>query len=125
MRRHGSHPSFENKPLVSRRALRFAALIGAAAAAFSVVSLSFASFNYTTAGVSMAVTSKKIFPGVRSTSAWNLKDASAGAGEVDASDAFLASGDSQIMTPGFWSASFSSPRYVQFHVTSSRPRRLA
>src|SRR5262249_31268624 len=131
MRRHGSHPSFGNKPLVSRRALRFAALIGAAAAAFSVASLSFASFSSTTTGVSMAVTSKKIFPGVRSTSAWNLKDASAGAGEVDASDLFLASGDSRILTTGNWSSAFSAtgnwpwsssrPRYVEFDFNSSRP----
>jgi hypothetical protein len=98
-----------------------AALIGAAAAAFSVVSLSFASFNSTTAGVSMAVTSKSIFPGVRSTSAWNFKDASAGAGEVDASDVFLTSGDSRILTTGNWSSAFSSTRYVEFDFNSSRP----
>lgn len=121
MRRPVSHLLSEDKPLVSRRALRWAALIGAAAAAFSVVSLSFASFNSTTTGISMAVTSKKIFPGVRSTSAWNLKDASAGAGEVDASDVYLASGDSQVMTTGFWSSSFSATRYVEFDFNSSRP----
>lgn len=121
MRRHGSHPSSEDRPLVSRRALRLAALIGAAAAAFSIVSLAVASFGSTTTAVSMNVTSKKIFAGVRSTSAWNLKDASAGAGEVDASDVFRASGDSLIKTTGNWSSAFASTRYVEFDFNSSRP----
>jgi hypothetical protein len=121
MRRHGSHPSSEDKPLVSRRALRLAALIGAAAAAFSVVSLAVASFGSTTTAVSMNVTSEKIFAGVRSTSAWNLKDASAGTGEVDASDVFRASGDSLIKTTGNWSSAFASTRYVEFDFNSSRP----
>ena len=119
MRRHGSHPSSEDRPLVSRRALRLAALIGAAAAAFSVVSLAVASFGSTTTGVSMNVTSKKIFSGVRSTSAWNLRDASAGAGEVDASDLFRASGDTLIKTTGNWSSAFASTRYVEFDFNSS------
>jgi hypothetical protein len=121
MRSHGSHPSSEDKPLVSRRALRLAALIGAAAAAFSVVSFAVASFGSTTTALSMSVTSKKIFPGVRSTSAWNLRDASADAGEVDASDVFRASGDSLIKTTGNWSSAFASTRYVEFDFNSSRP----
>jgi hypothetical protein len=118
--RRASSPVSEPRPLVSRRALRWAALIGASTAAFSVVSLAVASFSSTTAAVSMNVTSKKVFPGVRSTSAWNVKDASAGAGEVDASDVFLTSGDSKIKTTGSWSSAFSSTRYVEFDFNSSK-----
>jgi hypothetical protein len=119
MRGRKSHHSPE--PLVTRRAARRAALVGAAAAAFCTVSIAVAGFGSSATGGPMTVTSKKIFPGVRSTSAWNLKDASAGAGEVDASDVFLTSGDSRILTTGNWSSAFSATRYVEFDFNSSRP----
>ena len=106
-------------PTVTRRAVRRAALVGAAAAAFCTVSIAVAGFGSSATGSPMAVTSKKIFPGVRSTSAWNLKDASAGAGEVDASDVFRASGDSLVKTTGNWSSAFASTRYVEFDFNGS------
>jgi hypothetical protein len=107
--------------LSTGRGARRAALVGAAAAAFCTVSIAVAGFGSSSTGGPMTVSSKKIFPGVRSTSAWNLKDASAGASEVDASDVFLASGDSLTTTTGFWSSSFAATRYVEFDLNSSRP----
>jgi len=119
MRGRESHRSPDR--LVTRRAARRAALVGAAAAAFCTVSIAVAGFGSSGTGGPMTVTSKKIFAGVRSTSAWNLKDASAGAGEVDSSDVFLASGDSRIKTTGNWSSAFSATRYVEFDFNGSRP----
>ena len=113
-----SHPSAE--PLVSRRALRWTALAGAAAAAFSVVSLSVAGFNSSTTAVSMTVSSKRIFPGVRSTSAWSLKDASGGAGEVDASD-LSGFDDARPAVTGNWASAFSATRFYQLDFNSPRP----
>ena len=119
MRRHRSHRSPDR--LVSRRALRWAALAGAAAAAFAATSLAFGSLSGSATGGPMSVTTKRIFPGVRSTSAWNLKDASGGAGEVDASDLFLAAGDSRTKTTGNWASTFASNRWLEFDFNASRP----
>jgi hypothetical protein len=119
MRRHRSHRSPDR--LVSRPALRWAALAGAAAAAFTATSLAFGSFSGSATGGPMSVTTKRIFPGVRSTSAWNLKDASAGSGEVENSDLFLAAGDTRIKTTGNWTTAFASNRWLEFDFNASRP----
>src|SRR5512133_1654047 len=117
MRGPESHRSPDG--LITRRAARWAALVGAAAAAFCTVSIAVAGFGSSATGGPMTVTSKKIFPGVRPTSAWNLKDASAGAGEVDVSDVFRASGDGLIKTTGNWSSAFASTRYIEFDFNNS------
>jgi len=119
MRRHRSHRSPDR--IVSRRALRWAALAGAAAAAFAASSLAFGGLSGSATGGPMSVTTKRVFPGVRSTSAWNLKDASAGSGEVDNSDLFLTAGDSRIKTTGNWGSAFASNRWLEFDFNSSRP----
>ena len=116
MRRHRSHRSPDR--IVSRRALRWAALAGAAAAAFAASSLAFGGLSGSATGGPMSVTTKRVFPGVRSTSAWNLKDASAGSGEVDNSDLFLTAGDSRIKTTGNWGSAFASNRWLEFDFNS-------
>ena len=72
--------------LVSRRALRWAVLGGVAAASFTTVSLAVAGFSSAASGGPGTYASKQIFPGIRSSSAWTLRDASGGGAEANADD---------------------------------------
>ena len=58
--------------LVSRRALRWAMLAGVVAASFTAASLAFAGFNSPASGGPGTYASKRIFPGIRSSSAWTF-----------------------------------------------------
>jgi hypothetical protein len=104
----------------SRGSVRWGALIGAAAAAFLVATTAVAGFNAITSGGPMTVSSKRIFPGVRSTSAWTLRDASGGAAEANADDA-LSYADATVKATSNWSSSFASNRYLEFDFNSAWP----
>jgi hypothetical protein len=104
----------------SRGSVRWGALIGAAAAAFLVATTAVAGFNAITSGGPMTVSSKRIFPGVRSTSAWTLRDASGGGVEANADDA-LSYADGTVKTTSNWSSSFASNRYLEFDFNRARP----
>lgn len=103
-----------------RGSVRWGALIGAAAAAFLVATAAVAGFNAITSGGPMTVSSKRIFPGVRSTSAWTLRDASGGGVETNADDA-LSYADGTVKTTSNWSSSFASNRYLEFDFNGARP----
>jgi hypothetical protein len=68
----------------------------------------------------MTVSSKRIFPAARSTSAWTLRDASGGVPETTADDA-LSYADGTVVSTGSWSTSFAATRYLEFDFNGSRP----
>ena len=103
--------------LVSRRALRWAVLAGVVAASFTAASLAFAGFNSPASGGPGTYASKRIFPGIRSTSAWTLRDASGGAAETNSDDT-LSYTDALLKTTGNWATTFSATRYVEFDFNS-------
>jgi hypothetical protein len=103
-----------------RRAVGRGALIGAAAAALLCASGASATFRSSASGGAMTVSSKRIFPGTRSTAAWTLRDASAGLTETNADDA-LSYADGTVVSTGNWSGSFASNRYLEFDFNGSRP----
>jgi hypothetical protein len=115
MRRRRPFPS-SDRP--SRRAHRVAVLGGTAAAAFAVSSLAFAAFNAATTGGPMAVSTKRIFPGPRTASAWDLRDASSGS-ETNKSDP-LSYADPTVQTTSTAIASGTN-RYLEYTFSSARP----
>jgi hypothetical protein len=104
----------------SRGSVRWGALIGSAAAAFLVAAAAVAGFNSSTTGGAMTVSSKKIFPGTRSTSAWTLRDASGGGAETNADDA-LSYADATVKTTSNWSSAFAANRYLEFDFNGAQP----
>src|SRR5207302_8390386 len=117
MRRHGSHR-------LSRRrarsgAVRAAALSGAAAAALAGASLALANFNSAASGGPMTVSSKRVFPGTRSTFPGDLRDASSGSA-VNKSDP-LDYDDATPALTGAWAAAYSATRFYQLDFSSPRP----
>src|SRR5437763_14400005 len=106
--------------LVSRRALRWAVLVGVAAASFTTVSLAVAGGSSPVSGGPGTYASKRIFPGIRSSSAWTLRDASGGGAETNADDT-LSYTDALLKTTGNWTTTFSSTRYVEFDFNAARP----
>jgi hypothetical protein len=106
--------------LVSRRALRWAVLGGVVAASFTTVSLALAGFNSAPSGGPGTYSSKRIFPGIRSSAPWTVRDASGGAAETNSDDA-LSYADAALVTTGKWATTFASNRFVQFDFNSPRP----
>ena len=102
----------------SRRGVRAAVLAGTAVAACIGASLAFAGFNSAVTGGPMSVTSKRIFPGPRVASAWDLRDASSGA-EANSSDP-LSYADGLVQTPSTAIASGTN-RYLEYTFSSARP----
>ena len=120
MSRHGSPDWTEGPP---RPALRIATLAGAALAAFATVSLALASFSTTTSGGPMQFTTKRIFPGPRTTSPHDLRDASSGS-EANASDPSSYAGDNLTYTSAGNMASGSN-KYLEYTFESARPGGLS
>jgi hypothetical protein len=109
------------------RSLRWGVVLGTAAAMFVTASVAFAAFNKTvTGGGVSAYSTKRIFSGVRSTSAWTIRDASGGAAEATNDDALSYSGDSRTTTTvSAWATTFSATRYLEFDFNSAVPDGLA
>jgi hypothetical protein len=105
--------------LVSRRALRWAAIVGVTAASFTTASLALAGFNSVTSGGPGTYTSKRIFPGIRTSAAWTLRDASGGVSETTADDS-LSYADAVLKNTSNWASAFASNRYVEFDFNSPR-----
>jgi hypothetical protein len=116
MRRHRSLRLAERRS--PRRAGRIAALVGSMLAAFIVASLAFAGFDSVVTGGPMSVTTKRIFPGPRIASAWDLRDAS-GAAETDKSDP-LSYADA-ITLPTSTAIASGTNRYLEYTFSSARP----
>lgn len=106
--------------LVSRRALRWAVLGGVVAASFTTVSLALAGFSSAPSGGPGTYSSKRIFPGIRSSAAWTLRDASGGVVETNSDDA-LSYADTVLLATSKWATTFASNRFVQFDFNSPRP----
>jgi hypothetical protein len=100
------------------RAQRLGVLAGTAAAACIVASLAFAAFGSGVTGGPMTVSSKRIFPGPRSASAWDLRDASSGS-ETNNSDP-LSYADGRIQTPSTAIASGTN-KYLEYTFSGARP----
>jgi hypothetical protein len=113
-------------PPETRRAapVRWGAAVGAAAAVFAVTSVAFAAFTSSVTGGGTNVTTKRIFPGVRSAWPWNIRDASGGGAETNSSDA-LSFADSVAKTTGNWTSAFSATRFDDFDFSAGRPAGLA
>jgi hypothetical protein len=104
----------------SATAFRNAAILGATAAIAFAATNAFASFARNVIGGPGTYSSKRIFPGVRSTSAWTVGDASGGAAETNAGDA-LAYADAVVKSTKSFASSFASNRYVEFDFNGPRP----
>jgi hypothetical protein len=114
----GRPPSRLPERRLSRRAARVAAFVGTAAAACVVSSLAFAGFGSAVAGGPMSVPTKRIFPGPRTASAWDLRDASSGS-ETNKSDP-LSYADGLVKVTSTAIASGTN-KYLEYTFSSARP----
>jgi hypothetical protein len=112
--------SAESKPL--RRPLRWGAVVGSAIAAFVVVSGALAGFSSLSTGGPQTVATKRIFPGPRSLTAQDFRDASSGA-ESNRSDAYSYA-DGTVATTSTAIASGTNT-YVELTMSSARPGGLS
>jgi len=96
---------------------RVAAFVGALLAAFFSTSLAFAGFGSSATGGPMSVTTKRIFPGPRIASAWDLRDASSGA-ESNKSDPFSYS--DAVVSPTSTAIAGGTNLYREFTFSSAR-----
>lgn len=102
-----------------RRSLRRAVVVGAALAAFATTSVALAAFTSTDSS-GAAYATKRIFAGVRSSWAWDVRDASAGAGETNSSDT-LSYVDARTVTTKSWSSAFAPTRFDDFDFGAGLP----
>ena len=108
------------------RSLRWAAIVGAAAAAFVTTSVAVAAFTSSvTGGGSGAYTTKRIFPAVRSMSAWTIRDASGGGAEATKDDALSYADGTTTTTGSAWATTFSATRYLELDFNSALPGGLS
>src|SRR5947207_124238 len=96
------------------------AALGATAAAFVSTSVALAAFTSTVTGGGMALSTKRICPGVRSAWPWDVRDASGGGAETNNSDA-LSFADTVTSTTKNWSSSFSATRFDDLDFSSGKP----
>jgi hypothetical protein len=122
MRRRRSHRSADRH---ISRGVYAAAVVGSALAAFVVTSMAIAAFNSAVLGGPLSTTTKRIFPGARTTSAWDLWDTSGGGGGSNQSSAIAFAGDSLTATTNNFSSSWSTSRYVDFVLPSPLPGGLS
>jgi hypothetical protein len=102
-----------------RRSIRRAAVAGAAVAAFITTSAALAAFT-STSSVGATYATKRIFAGVRSSWAWDIRDASAGGAETNSSDT-LSYVDARTVTTKSWSSAFASTRFDDFDFSAGLP----
>lgn len=69
-------------------------------------------------------TAGSIFPAVRSSAAWNVRDSSSGT-EVDKSNPFSYAGDSLVTASGSFAVAFVATRYLQWDYNDSLPAGIA
>lgn len=103
-----------------RRTLAGLALVAATAAAGHAVGSTRAAFSSSTQNPS-TMQAKQVFPGTRSWSAWDLRDASSGA-EANVSDAEAFTGRTQNTKN--WTATWSPARYLQYDLNDPLPAGL-
>jgi hypothetical protein len=103
---------------LSRCAAPVAAFVGTAAAACIVASIAFGAFGSAVTAGPMTVSTKRIFPGARTASAWDLRDASSGS-ETNKSDP-LSYADAIVQTTSTAIASGTN-RYLEYTFSSAQP----
>jgi hypothetical protein len=96
-----------------KRALAAAAIVLGAGLCAGVA---YAAFYSTASNPTSSFGTKRIFPGTRSTSAWDIRDASGGS-ETTASDS-LSYADGVITTTANFASTFASNRYIEFDFNS-------
>ncbi|HSB40066.1 MAG TPA: hypothetical protein VLD13_13340, partial [Gaiellaceae bacterium] len=101
-----------------RGPVRWGAVVGAAAAMFVTTSAALAGFSSLASGGGGGLSTKRIFPGVRSAWAWDVRDASGGGAETNSSDA-LSYADGVTLTTKNWSTAFSATRFDDFDFNAS------
>ena len=67
----------------------------------------------------------RIFPGVRTTTAFVVGDMSGGGASVDRTSPFALASDGRTATTGAWATAFASDRYLQFDLNAPLPVSLA
>jgi hypothetical protein len=101
------------------RPVRWGVVAGATVAMFVTTSAALAGFSSLASGGG-GVSTKRIFPGVRSAWAWDVRDASGGGAETNSSDA-LSYADGVTLTTKSWSSAFSATRFDDFDFNTSLP----
>lgn len=102
-----------------RHGVRSAALVGVALAAFVTTSAALAAFTSRSTGSASYVT-KRVFPGVRSAWAWDVRDASGGGAETNSSDV-LSYADGRTATTKSWSSAFGATHFDDFDFQAGSP----
>jgi hypothetical protein len=105
----------------SRRLRLALAVVAAAAIGATVVGISSATFTSTTSNPTSSFGAKRIFPRIRSTSAWTIRDASGGGAETNSDDALSYATDLRTTTTGNWANAFNTSRYLEFDFSGSTP----
>jgi hypothetical protein len=106
-----------------RRPVRWGVAVGAAVAMFVTTSAALAAFS-SLASNGATLSTKRIFPGVRSAWPSDVRDASGGGAETNSSDA-LSYADGRTLTTKNWSTAFSATRFDDFDFAGGRPAAVA
>lgn len=109
-----------------RRILYRTTVITAAAAAIAAIatSLAWAAFN-SSGSASMSVATKRIFPTTATVAAYDVGDASAGAGEVASPEPAAFTDATTYSSTGSFATSFATTRYLDFTMSSPLAAGLA
>jgi hypothetical protein len=100
--------------------IRWGVTIGAAAAMLVTTSGALAGFSSLASGGGGNLSTKRIFPGVRSAWPSDMHDASGGGAETNSSDV-LSYAEGLIVTTKSWSSAFSTTRFDDFDFSGGRP----
>jgi hypothetical protein len=103
---------------------RVLVVVAALAALGACAGVAYASFYSTASNPTSSFSTKRIFPGVRSTSAWDVKDASGGGAEVNDAEP-LSYADAVATSTSNWATAFASNRWVEFDFNGARPAGLS
>jgi hypothetical protein len=103
-----------------RRPVRWGVAVGAALAMLVTTSAALAAFTSLATGGGGALTTKRIFQGVRSAWPSDVRDASGGGAETNSSDT-LAYADGVTVTTKSWSSAFGATRFDDFDFSGGQP----
>lgn len=107
-----------------RRPVRWGVAVGAALAMFVTTSAALAAFTSLTTGGGAALTTKRIFPGVRSAWPSDVRDASGGSAETNSSDV-LSYADGLTVSTKSWTSAFGATRFDDFDFSGGWPAGVA
>jgi hypothetical protein len=99
-------------------------LLGLAVLLGAVGGVTYAAFSSATANPASSFTAKSVYPGVRSTAAWDLRDKSSGS-ENDFSASLGFDGGGNESSNSNFQTAYSGARYVDFDFNSPLPAGLA